>query len=230
MAAMNIPDLILSSSVSAVVGFFAGTAAKWKERRNIKHAALGSVLHTLLEVQNAVDGLILLQEFSSALLSHDPRGLHHLNSAISKMIPDLKAQIDEYEKAIKILAGEDPVLAYKIRASAHSLSMITNILKAIKEHPEAQGEPPNWLAAVEKFMHKIASDELKETAWLVAEQHGKETVNKLFELRRDIKKKDGSFVVEKVKPLLVDLSEGEQAEFQQTLEHWASSQQQAPGS
>lgn len=209
---------LLGTLGSAAVGWAAANAGKWSSRARARRAALGHVLTTLLEVRSQVH---MLQELSELLSPLPDTGLRQsLVVMMTRMLPDLTALTEDYTKAIKVLAGEDPVLAYKFRYSPLVLSTLRSLQEFLAS---ADSPPPNALAIMDGILHELASDGLTDAVKAVAKYHGKKTSNDLWDVMQKEPRRKAelrNLLVGRLQALVGEFPEEEQPEIRRLLEGW----------
>jgi transposase len=148
---------ILAPLVGVVLGSMLSGVAWWLRAHAERRRILATALADLLEVRHHVAGIELVL------------------SKLKQTAPLESTVQQRYEDSVTLLAGIDPVLAFRLR----SRSALPTMLSRLRHLAAGEGVSPSEIEALESSLLEAALPNLNQAALLLGRAHSRATARKV---------------------------------------------------
>ncbi|HEY4321706.1 MAG TPA: hypothetical protein VGM77_11090 [Gemmatimonadales bacterium] len=190
--------MAVTALISGLIGFGFGEARSWRIDSKDRHRAIGRALSDLLEVWHL---LRTTNSFTKALreqLALPPQVLRPAVTMILEFLPTDPELPKRYEEAMILLAGDNPLMAHRLRRIANIPEVLGRIQKLANDSNDLvtfemldQMRETDMLEALEESLTTLSTEHDKST---------KTEMAKALATPLDLSKMDE--IVEKVKAVL----------------------------
>lgn len=168
---------IISPLIGVVLGGFLTGIGAYLRGRAERKRMVGQALSDLLEVRHHVVGMEVVMREIRGRVKLPEEEIPVLRAAIDAIMPVDESVHKRYDEAISLLAGIDPLLAFKMR----SKNTAPSLLGTIRELSVTSGATPLQIEAFETMLRSVVTPALDSAVLELARHHS-------FQTNRRIKK------------------------------------------
>ncbi|MDO9468747.1 MAG: hypothetical protein Q7J36_15720 [Thiobacillus sp.] len=168
---------IISPLIGVVLGGFLTGIGAYLRARAERKRMVGQALSDLLEVRHHVVGIEVVMREIRDRVKVPEEEIPVLRAAIDALMPVDESVHKRYDEAISLLAGIDPLLAFKMR----SKNTAPSLLAAIRKVSVTSGATPLQIESFETMLRSVVTPTLDSAVLELARRHS-------FQTSRQIKK------------------------------------------
>lgn len=165
---------VLAPLLGVIIGsVLAGIGAHWRGRQERKRV-IAAALADLLEVRHRLIGFNAFLERIRHLSGVTPAAMPTIRSMFDSMLPVDPGLGERYNKAVSLLAGIDPMLAFSLR----SKETLPKLIAGLRTKAIAEGVDLGAYETIESELLKAAKPALDKAVIELARSHSRSTIRK----------------------------------------------------